>query len=95
MTPGPTRRGLLLGRGAAPSPRAVAVIGESCLAKRGVVCRSCGDVCPERAIRFPPLLGRAAQPLLSAESCIGCGDCLAVCPVAAITLLAAEATHVV
>ncbi|HMR33057.1 MAG TPA: 4Fe-4S dicluster domain-containing protein [Geminicoccaceae bacterium] len=85
-----TRRGLLLGRSAAPPPAPAATIGDACLAFRGVVCRSCGDVCPERAIRFPPQLRRAATPVLDAAVCTGCGDCLPVCPAAAITLAAAE-----
>lgn len=96
MSAGLTRRGLL--RPGAPPPAApavVATIGETCLARRGIVCRSCGDACPERAIRFPPLLGRAALPVLSLEACTGCGDCLPVCPVAAIALPAAETAHAV
>ena len=94
MTEGLTRRRLLRRNAAPPpAPAVAAAIGEVCLARRGIVCRTCGDACPERAIRFPPLLGRAAQPLLSLEACTGCGDCLPVCPVAAIALAAAEAAH--
>jgi ferredoxin-type protein NapF len=96
MTGLSSRRGLLFGRSPAPTPAPVAVIGEACLARRGVVCRSCGDACPERAIRFPPLLGHVALPVVVADACTGCGDCVAVCPVAAVTLPAVpEATDAV
>jgi len=96
MSVGLTRRGLLRpGTSSPAAPAVVAAIGEACLAGRGIVCRTCGDACPERAIRFPPLLGRAALPVLSLEACTGCGDCLPMCPVAAIALSAAEAAHAV
>jgi ferredoxin-type protein NapF len=91
--PAPTRRALLLGRPAAPAH--IAVIGEACLTRLGVVCQSCGDACPERAIRFRPLLGRVALPEVAADRCTGCGECVAVCPVAAIAVPpGAEAGHV-
>ena len=40
--------------------------GEACFAARGVVCQSCGDACPEGAIRFRPRLGGPALPTLDA-----------------------------
>ena len=84
MSAAATRRGLLLGR---PAPRQpVAVIGDRCLARHGVVCRSCGDACEARAIRFPPRLGGVALPTLDGEACTGCGECVAVCPAVAISL---------
>jgi ferredoxin-type protein NapF len=51
---------------------------------RGVVCRSCGEVCDEGAIRFPLQRGGTAQPTLDPDTCNGCGGCIAVCPVDAI-----------
>jgi ferredoxin-type protein NapF len=84
MTAIATRRSLLLGH---PAPsRVVAVIGDACLARHGVVCRSCGDVCPARAIRFQPIPRATAVPVLDAEACTGCGECIEVCPAAAISL---------
>jgi ferredoxin-type protein NapF len=68
----------------------------SCLALHGVLCRSCGDACPEAAIAFPPALGRVARPVVDAAGCTGCGDCVAACPVAALALAptqASERTH--
>ncbi|PLY12026.1 MAG: ferredoxin-type protein NapF [Sedimenticola sp.] len=57
---------------------------KECLSMNGVVCRSCSEVCPTRAIRFSLKPGGSAQPLLIAEQCNGCGECLAVCPVKSI-----------
>ncbi|SKB97807.1 ferredoxin-type protein NapF [Bosea thiooxidans] len=63
----------------------VAVIGSSCFAARGIVCQSCGDACPESAIRFRPRLGGPAVPELAADRCNGCGACIAVCPAGAVS----------
>lgn len=69
-----------------PPWRLLAIIGEGCLARRGVVCRSCGDVCPAAAIRFRPQLGGSALPEVEASRCTGCGGCVAPCPPRAIEL---------
>lgn len=93
MTTPATRRSLLFGR---PAPRKpVAVIGDRCLARRGIVCQSCGDACEPRAIRFTPKLAGVAVPVLDSEACTGCGECMQVCPAAAISLSAirAETRH--
>jgi len=72
----------------ASSPRIVA-FAEHCLAVQNVVCRSCGEACQQQAIRFSPRLGGAALPSLLAERCTGCGDCLPICPNAALSLISA------
>lgn len=59
-------------------------IQDSCLLKLGTECRSCGDSCEMRVIRFRPSLGGIAQMSLDLESCNGCGACLSVCPTSAI-----------
>lgn len=64
----------------------VAAIDDTCLARRGISCLSCGESCPVQAIRFRPRIGGPFEPELSAELCSGCGACLAVCPVNAIGL---------
>lgn len=94
MSSGLSRRGLLRAVLAAsrPEPEAllVARIGSGCVEPSGVACRRCGDVCDEDAIRFAPLPGGRAMPLLDAARCSGCGECIAPCPTQAITLESRE-----
>lgn len=62
-------------------------IAESCLNKKGTLCRTCGEECEARAINFPLQDTGFARPLLDRERCTGCGACLRVCPVQAITMI--------
>ena len=64
-------------------PHAVS-ISLGCFAKSGTACQSCGDVCPEQAIRFRPRIGGPFVPELNEAACTGCGACIGVCPAAAI-----------
>jgi ferredoxin-type protein NapF len=61
-----------------------ASIGQACLARQGVVCRTCGEFCELGAIRFKPQLGGVSLPQLQLEACSGCAACLADCPTQAI-----------
>lgn len=61
-----------------------AAIKNNCLSERGIVCRSCGDVCDMRAIRFRLALGGRAFIDFDVSACNGCGECVSLCPVAAI-----------
>lgn len=81
---------------AVPAFEHVVVFGETCFARRGIVCQSCADTCPETAISFRPRLGGPALPDLAAERCTGCGACLSACPAQAIAVALphAEAGHV-
>ncbi|NOR51379.1 MAG: ferredoxin-type protein NapF [Gammaproteobacteria bacterium] len=63
-------------------------ISQECIAYRGVVCRSCGEFCDERAIRFRPEIGGISKPSLELDLCSGCGACVAICPVSAVTISA-------
>jgi ferredoxin-type protein NapF len=80
---GPSRRAFLSGKLIA---RPTAVFEGGCLARSGVVCHSCGDACPDRAIRFRPTIGAPAHPELDPDLCTGCGCCVAACPAGAIII---------
>lgn len=63
---------------------------DGCLTKRQVECRSCGDSCEMRAIRFIPTFGKVAQTALNTDNCNGCGACIQSCPVSAIVVIYPE-----
>lgn len=74
-------------RAASPQPFLWRVaVSDSCLNRRGVECRVCGDACDARALRFRPAPGGIASLAVELDACTGCGDCVSVCPVSAITL---------
>jgi ferredoxin-type protein NapF len=74
-------------REASPQPFLWRVaVADACLNRRGVECRVCGEACETRALRFRPAPGGIAALVIEPESCTGCGDCVSVCPVSAITL---------
>lgn len=62
----------------------VVSISPACLSLNSVVCRTCGEHCDTRAIRFLLQSGAVAMPNIDAASCTGCGACVGVCPVNAI-----------
>ncbi|MDX7716156.1 ferredoxin-type protein NapF [Aeromonas caviae] len=64
----------------------VAHIEVGCLATAQVFCQRCQDSCEQQAIRFSPRLGRVPTPGIHAESCNGCGACVADCPVGSISI---------
>ncbi|MFT3954661.1 MAG: ferredoxin-type protein NapF [Piscinibacter sp.] len=61
-------------------------VADHCLSRRGVECRVCGDACDARALRFVPARGGIAQLQVDSAACTGCGDCLSVCPVTALSV---------
>lgn len=63
-----------------------ATILPSCLSLNAVVCRACGEACEVRAISFKLETGGIARPRLDSESCTGCGECFAVCPIKAVKI---------
>jgi ferredoxin-type protein NapF len=54
----------------------------SCLAWNKTICRSCADVCNEKAIQFTGLWFPEIDPL----ACTACGFCVGVCPAFAISI---------
>lgn len=54
----------------------------ACLAWNKVICRSCGDVCNDKAISFTGLF----NPQLDPSACTACGFCIGVCPGYAIEI---------
>lgn len=80
-----TRREFLLGRDRRGETQR-ARIGAGCLDRQGIVCQACRDACLPRAVRFLPLAGGTATPVVDDDRCTGCGECRAVCPAHAITL---------
>jgi ferredoxin-type protein NapF len=68
----------------------IAVVAAGCLAVRGTTCVACADPCEPRALRIRPMLGGRAMPMIDISACTGCGDCLAVCPVGALSLQPVE-----
>jgi len=75
-----------LDRRIAPAWRIRPRIGDACLSRQGVTCRSCADVCDQRAMRFAPRLGGRADPIVDNARCNGCGACMATCPNNAIRM---------
>ena len=63
-----------------------ASIAGSCLLKSGVTCQSCTDACEAEALRFDMRVRPSGAIRIELDACTGCGACVAVCPVSAITV---------
>lgn len=61
-------------------------VSEGCLAMRHIMCQSCEDACPNRAIAFRPVVGRLPTPEIDLALCTGCGACVSVCPAQAVSI---------
>lgn len=64
----------------------VVEIKAGCLARNGIDCQACRDHCPTTAIRFRPRLGGPFLPEILDDACSGCGACISVCPVGAVSV---------
>jgi len=63
-----------------------ASIGADCFSERGVICKSCGEVCETRAIQFKLAVGGITHVVMNNDLCNGCGECVSICPANAITI---------
>lgn len=54
----------------------------SCLAWNKTICRSCADVCNDKAIQFTGLW----NPEIDSSACTACGFCIGVCPAYSISI---------
>ena len=61
-------------------------VAPTCLEAKSITCRACGEACETRAIRFFLRVGGGADLRLDQDICTGCGACVAVCPVDAVTI---------
>lgn len=94
-----SRRALLTGAVRSPSGEereeaetlAIVEISNACLVHSGVTCMTCRDACPEEAIRFKPRIGKPFLPEILHDSCTRCAECIAACPVEAMSLETAPA----
>ncbi len=75
-----------LNRQQTPTFRFSAIINDQCFSMRGIVCRSCGEICESRAITFKAIVGGRTTVALSADSCTGCGECIPICPADSISM---------
>ena len=73
-----------------PWDLAAAIAEPACFSVQRVFCRSCGDVCPQSAIRFRLAPGGAALPVVEQDACSGCGACVSACPAGAVTVRAVQ-----
>lgn len=62
------------------------ISAETCLAEKGVHCEACRDICDVRAIQMTYRVGGPPNPSIVTETCTGCGACVGVCPVSAISI---------
>jgi len=69
-----------------PPLNLLAIIDSSCFSERGVICRSCGEVCDSRAIHFKLVVGGITHVMIDFNSCNGCGECVSICPAHSITM---------
>lgn len=61
-------------------------INSGCLALNKTHCRTCQEHCEAQAITFQLKPGGVAHPQINPDICTGCGECVAGCPVNAISM---------
>ncbi len=66
----------------------IAVIQPGCMLEHGIGCQLCTDSCDQTALRLDLSQRPVGRIVVDTESCSGCGACLPVCPVGAISVRA-------
>lgn len=61
-------------------------VSSQCLALHKVECRVCAESCDTGALRCRPAPGGISQLQIDTAACTGCGECIAPCPVQALSL---------
>lgn len=64
----------------------VATVSALCVETKGVSCRMCEEACDSRSLRFKPQPGGKYRLIIDTGSCAGCGACISLCPVGAISI---------
>ena len=77
---------LTINKGQQPWSVTATIDAKSCLAFKGVECRSCYDPCEAGSIAMTPQLGGVSIPNHNASLCTGCGACFAICPSKSISM---------
>jgi len=76
-----------LDKSASTRPWSISInIENNCLTHQHVVCQVCREQCDQGAIALVHKVGSVAVPTIKMDKCTGCGFCLAVCPVSAISI---------
>ncbi|SGZ07082.1 Ferredoxin [Moritella viscosa] len=63
-----------------------AVVSDRCLNIESVYCRSCTESCESEALAFNFINTTFVSPDVVFDDCNGCGACVSICPVSAITV---------
>jgi len=63
-----------------------AVVSDRCLNIQSVYCRSCAESCESEALVFNFIDTTFVSPDVVFDDCNGCGACVSICPVSAITV---------
>ncbi len=75
---------ITIGNKATPSLGTLTINRNSCIAWQDIICMSCSHACDYKAIAT----SYQRRPRVDASACTGCGKCVSVCPVKALTVAA-------
>ena len=61
-------------------------INENCLSFNKIACARCAEECESQSIKLDYSPDGVCRPEVNSNSCSGCGACISICPVSAITI---------